>query len=455
MNSRSNLVIGAAASVVALLAGAAVAVDAPATPPPADWLQWRGPMATGEAAPDAKPPLTWSEDSHIRWKVTIPGCGRSTPIVWRDRIFLTTAVKTSTAVDPEKVKAVMADMPEFARKGAHVPEKVVQFVVMALKRSDGSVLWQKTVREQAPLAGTHADGSWASGSPVTDGELLYVYFGSYGLYALTLDGETKWNKDLGTFKTKANFGEGVSPVLCGDLLIVSQDFEGASFIVAFDRKSGDERWRVKRDEPTSWATPLVIEQGGKRRIVVSATNRIRCYDADNGAVLWDVGGMTANVIPCPVTDGERVFCMSGFRGSALLAIKLAVAAGDLTGKPEAIAWSAKENTPYVPSPVLSGGWLYYIKSNDGFLSCVEAATGKVQYANKLEGVPVVFASPVAAAGRLYVPGKNGMTLVVKLGPQFEVLATNKLNDGIIASPAVAGNSLLIRGDSRLYCIEGE
>ena len=452
MNSRSGLVALSVVSLVALAAGAA---DTPAPQPAADWPQWRGPLATGEAAPDAKPPLTWAEDSHVRWKVAIPGRGRSAPIVWKDRVFLTTAVETATPADPEKVKAAMADTPEFARKGAHAPEKVVQFVVMALRRGDGGVLWQKTMCEQAPLAGTHADASWASGSPVTDGELLYAYFGSYGLYALSLDGEKKWSQALGAFKTKANFGEGVSPVLCGDLLIVNQDYEGPSFIVALDRKSGEEKWRVKRDEATSWATPLVIEQGGKRRIVVSATNRVRCYDPADGALLWEVGGMTGNVIPCPVTDGNLVFCMSGFRASALLAIKLAAAAGDLAGKPEAVAWSAKENTPYVPSPVLSGGLLYYTKANDGFLTCAEAATGKLQYTNKLAGVQTVFASPVAAGGRLYVPGKNGLTAVVKLGPQFELLATNKLDDAVIASPAVAGNALFIRGDKSLYCIEGE
>ena len=441
-------------TVSTLVAGPMLAAEAPGTAPAGDWPQWRGPTATGEAAPDANPPVKWAEDSNVRWKAAIPGRGHSTPIVWKDRIFLTTAIETATPADPEKVKAVMAATPEFARRAAHVPDKVLQFVVMALKRSDGSVLWQKTMREQAPLAGTHADGSWASGSPVTDGELLYVYFGSYGLYALTLDGETKWSKDLGAFKMDANFGEGVSAVLCGDLLIVSQDYEGPSFIVAFDRKSGEERWRVKRDEATAWATPLAIEQGGKRQIVVSASKRIRSYDAADGALLWEVGGMTGNVIPCPVTDGQRVFCMSGFRGSALLAIQLAAAAGDLAGKPEAIAWSGKENTPYVPSPVLSGGLLYYLKVNDGLLTCTEAASGKVQYASKLEGIKQVFASPVAAGGHLFVPGKNGLTLVVKLGPQFDLLASNQLDDGIIASPAVAGNQLFIRGYKSLYCIEG-
>ncbi|HBC86011.1 MAG TPA: hypothetical protein DCZ94_03565 [Lentisphaeria bacterium] len=448
MNSKKCLAIFSIACILAMTAGAA---DAPVS----DWPQWRGPTATGEASPDANPPVSWSEESNIAWKTAIPGSGRSSPIIWKDRIFITTALPTATAVDPEKVKAAVNDIPEFARKGAHVPDKVLQFMVMALKRSDGSVLWQKTVCEQAPLAGTHADGSWASGSPITDGELLYAYFGSYGLYVMTLDGEIKWSKNLGAFKTRANFGEGVSPVFCGDLLIINQDFEGASFIVALDRKSGEEKWRVKRDEATSWATPLVIQQGDKKQIVVSATKRIRSYNPADGSVLWEIGGMTANVIPCPLTDGNLVFCMSGFRGNALLAIKLAAASGDLTGKAEAVAWECKKETPYVPSPVLSGGLLYYIKTNDGFLTCADAATGKVQYASKLENIKNVFASPVAAGGNLYVPGKDGLTVVLKLGPKFEVLSSNKLDDGIIASPAVAGKELFIRGYKNLYCIRGK
>jgi outer membrane protein assembly factor BamB len=261
-----------------------------------------------------------------------------------------------------------------------------------------------------------------------------------------------WNKELGSFPIKANFGEGVSPVLCGDQVIINQDFEGPSFIVALDKKTGTEKWRVPRDEATSWATPLVVGQGDKQQIVVCATKRIRSYAPADGKVLWEVGGMTVNAIPCPVADTERVYCMSGFRGSKVLAIKLAAASGDLDAKPEAIAWSSAENTPYVPSPALSGGLLYYLKVNDGFLTCVEAATGKVQYATKIEGLRQVFASLVAAGGCLYVAGKDGVTAVVKLGSQFELLATNRLDDGIIASPAAVGNDLLIRGCKSLYCI---
>lgn len=334
-----------------------------------------------------------------------------------------------------------------------MPRHVQQFVVMAIKRGDGSVLWQRTVCEQAPHEATHADGSWASGSPVTDGERVYAYFGSHGLYALDMDGAVCWEKSFGPITIKANFGEGTSPVLCGDSLIVCQDQEGGSFITALDTKTGAEKWRVARDETTAWATPLVVEHNGQRQIVTSASKRMRGYDAGSGALLWELGGMTGNVVPCPVVDRGVVFCMSGFRGSALVAVRLDVAKGDLTDKPEAIAWSRSQDTPYVPSPLLIDGLLYYLKGNEGLLTCVEAATGKVHYENQnLEGIKMVYASPVSAANRVYVTGRAGLTFVIRKGPLFEVLARNKLNDQVTASAALAGRELFVCGYAHLYCI---
>jgi outer membrane protein assembly factor BamB len=368
---------------------------------------------------------------------------------------LTTAVETDKAADPDKVKAVEAATPEFHRRSARMPGNVVQFLVIALDRKDGSVLWNRTVCERAPFAATHGDGSWASGSPTTDGERLYAYFGSYGLYAFDLEGNLKWDKHFGPLKMKANFGEGTSPVLCGDLLIVSQDQEGPSFIVAFDKKTGEEKWRVERDEATAWSTPLVVEHSGRRQVVTSATKRIRSYAAATGELLWQATGMTANAIPCPVADKGLVFCTSGFRGSSLMAIRLAVAKGDITEKPEALAWSRDEDTPYVPSPLLFNGYLYFLKMNNGLLTCVDAATGKEHYAGqKLEGIRRIYASPVGVGDRLYITGRDGLTCVVKSGPKFEILARNKLDDNFAASAAIAGDDLFLRGYQKLYCISG-
>ncbi|NQT93195.1 MAG: PQQ-like beta-propeller repeat protein [Lentisphaerae bacterium] len=420
---------------------------------PGTWPQWRGPLATG-VAPDANPPVKWGEDMNIRWKVPVPGLGHSSPIVWKDRIFLTAAVETDEKSDPAAIGAIEAATPQFHRRTARMPRKVLQFTVLALNRSDGSLLWKRTVCEEAPHAATHADGSWASGSPVTDGERVYAYFGSQGLYALDMKGRTLWKKRFGPLTMKANFGEGTSPVLCGDALILNQDQEGQSFIVALDRKTGEELWKADRDEATSWSTPLVVEHDGRRQVVTSATKRMRSYDAASGALLWEAGGMTGNVIPCPVAEKGLVFCMSGFRGSALSAIRLDGASGDLAGKPEALAWSRRKDTPYVPSPLLYDGLLYFLKASKGILTCVDAATGKEQYdgSRQLKDMGTVYASPVGAAGRVYVTGKDGLTCVIRQGPAFEVLARNKLDDEFSASAAVAGEELFLRGHTNLYCI---
>jgi outer membrane protein assembly factor BamB len=418
------------------------------------WPQWRGPLATG-VAPDADPPVEWSEEKNVRWKAPVPGRGHSSPVVWKDRVFLTTAVETDRKVAEETVKGVEEATPGFHREKAHMPRKVLRFVVMALRRGDGSLLWERTVCEEAPHQATHAEGSWASGSPSTDGEHVYVYFGSHGLYCLDVDGNPGWEKRLGRFNMKANFGEGTSPALCGDTLILSQDHEGESFIVALDKRTGEEKWKNARDERSSWSTPLVVEHDGRRQAVVSATNRIRGYDAASGALLWEIGGMTGNVIPCPVAGDGIVFCMSGFRGSALVAVRLASAEGDVTGEPEAVAWESRKDTSYAPSPLLYDGLLYYLKGNGGVLTCAEAATGDVHYGRqRLEDVGAVFSSPVGAAGRVYVTGKNGLTVVVKHGRTFEVLARNRLDDGFTASAAPVGRELYLRGYGSLYCIAG-
>jgi outer membrane protein assembly factor BamB len=400
--------------------------------------------------------VEWSEEQNVRWKTAIPGRGHASPVIWGDLVFLTTAVETGADAEPEAVKAAAAETPSFHRDSAHMPGKVLGFVVLALRRGDGGVLWRRTVREQAPHAATHADGSWASGSPVTDGERVYAWFGSYGLYALDMDGNVVWEKQWGPFKVKANFGEGSSPVLCGDLLIVNQDQEGPSFITALDRRTGEEKWRVARDEATSWATPLVVEHDGRRQVVTSATKRIRSYAAEDGALLWEATGMTGNVVPCPVAAKGVVYCMSGFRGSALMAISLDAAAGDITGTPDALAWSRAEDTPYVPSPLLYDGLLYYLKGNKGALTCVDAATGEVRYGpQELEGIRMVYASPVGAAGRVYLTGRDGLTYVVRQGPVFDVLARNTLDDQFSASAALAGGDLFLRGHAHLYCLGRE
>jgi outer membrane protein assembly factor BamB len=416
------------------------------------WPQWRGPLMTG-VAPQAKPPTEWSETRNVRWKVEIPGKGSATPVVWGDRIYVLTAVPGEKRA-PAVARAPAAEPPPGGgRPRLSIPPDASQkFTVLALRRSDGRVLWERVVREELPHEGTHPTGTWASASAVTDGELVFAHFGSRGLYALDANGKVLWEKDLGDMTVKLAFGEGSSPALGRDRLFVQWDHEGDSFIVALDRKNGRELWRQKRDEKTSWSTPLLVEHAGRTQVVTSATNRVRSYDSASGDLVWETTGMTQNTIPTPVHSDGLVFLTSGFRGNALLAVKLSEAKGDLASS-EAIAWRLDRDTPYVPSPLLYGEELYFLKGNNGLLSCFNAKTGERLYGpERLEGVPNVYASPVGADGRIYVAGREGKTAVVQRGPAFKLLATNTLDDGFDASPVAVGSELYLRGARYLYRI---
>ncbi len=411
-----------------------------------NWHQWRGPLATG-VAPQADPPLTWSKRENIQWKVAIPGLGNASPIVWGDQVFVLTAVDTGQ-VDPNLPPP--EDQPE-RPFGIVYPNTVHDFQVIALDRESGQVKWSHTATSRVPHEGHHGDSSFASCSPTTDGERLYAWFGSPGLFCYDLSGNLLWQRDLGDVSTRVSFGEGSSPVVYGDRLFITRDNEGQSYIVALDTKTGEEVWRTDRDEQTSWATPLVVEHNGRTQVVTNASERVRSYDADDGALLWECSGQVGNVTPTPVTLGETVFCMSGYKGSALQAISLD-ARGDVTGS-DHVVWSRDRGTPYIPSPLLYDGRLYYTQSNEGILSSVEAATGEtLMERTRMPGIRRMYASPVAAAGRIYFVSREGSTLVIAPGRELEVLATNLLDDPIDASPAVAGNQLFLRSKQHVYCI---
>ncbi len=407
-----------AAIVLSFAASVAVADDN-------NWAQWRGPLHTGEAT-RGNPPLEWSEDKNVRWKVEVPGLGKSTPVVWNDLVFVTTAVPTGAPGN-------------------------LEYVVQAHNRGDGKLRWRKVAKVQAPHEGTHKDGSFASGSALTDGEMVYAFFGSRGLFALDFKGNLVWEKQFGAMRTRLSFGEGASPVLHGNALVVNWDHEDQDFLVALDKKTGREIWRTERDEPTSWSTPIVVTHGGREQVIVNATNRVRGYDLATGKALWEAGGMTANVIPSPVHADGTVYVTSGFRGNALLAVRLAEAQGDVTGK-AAIAWSYDRDTPYVPSPLLYKGGLYFLKTNSAVLTRIDVATGKPDYTQRLEGMSNVYASPVAVGGRVYVLSREGVMMVLEAGPALKVLATNKLADGFDASPALVGDEMYLRGQKYLYRI---
>lgn len=408
------------------------------------WPQWRGPLGIG-VAPRCNPPVTWSEDKNIRWKIAIPGKGHSTPIIWGDRIFITTAIPYGDVLAPRHQHAPGAhdNMPTLRRQ---------EFVVLAINRRDGTILWRRTLRSERPHESTHETGSWASNSPVTDGEHLFVSFGSRGLYCLDLDGELRWQVDVGGMHTKHGHGEGSSPALYGDTLIINCDHEGESFVIALDKRTGKQRWKAARDELTSWSTPLVVEHDGKRQVIIAATRRVRAYDLINGDVIWECGGLSGNVVASPVAADGLVYVANSYETRVMLAIRLEGAKGDITNT-NAVVWTRDRDTPYVPSPLVYGGMLYYLKHYQGFLTCLNAKTGKTLFGpRRLPGIQNVFASLVGAADRVYIVSRNGATVVIKRSAKYELLARNRLSDSFSASPAVVGNELYLRGERNLYCI---
>jgi len=399
------------------------------------WGQWRGPLGTG-VAPHADPPQEWAENKNVRWKTALPGKGHSTPVVWGERVFVTTAVA----------------------HGAHnnVPPQTEQkFMVLALDRRDGKILWERVVRTERPHDSTHETGTWASNSAVTDGRHVIASFGSHGVYGLDVDGKLLWENDLGDMQVKHGHGEGSSPALYGDTVIVNWDHEGESFVVALDKTNGKERWKVARDEATSWSTPLIVEHEGKRQVVISATKRVRGYDLTTGKLLWEAGGLSGNVVASPVAEDGYVYAGSSYEVRNMLAIRLSGAKGDITGT-DAVVWTRKRDTPYVPSPLLYDDTLCFLKHYQNLLTCVQAKSGKTLFGpQRLPGIRSVYASPVGAAGRVYIVDLDGTTLIIERGAELKVLATNRLDDSFSASPAIVGNELFLRGARHLYCIAEE
>ena len=404
-----------------------------------NWPHLRGPNVNG-LVDTGNPPVEWSEDTNIRWKVKIPGTGHATPIVWGDKIFVQTAVKTDKTVE----------VAQTARKP--LPTHIYHFKLLALDRKSGDVVWEKTVREALPHEGTHKTANYASTSGVTDGEHLYAFFGSWGLYCFDFDGNLKWDKDFGDMRVAGSFGEGSSPTIHGNTLIINWDHQGASFIVALDKRTGEEIWRTARPERTTWTTPIVIEYKGTQQIIVGASGKTRSYDLKTGDVLWECAGLGTNVIPTAVYADGIVYVTSGHRQPAMQAISLDKAKGDITGT-DAVLWTVTDNTPYVSSPLLSGNNIYSIKNTRSILACYNAKTGETVFGpERLQGINRIYAPLVGTSDRVYIAGLAGMTFVIKNGSEFEVLAKNRLDEGTGASPVIVGDELYLRGTEHLYCI---
>ena len=364
--------------IQALVLASCAALSAPTVPSLhslQDWSTWRGPDGAGLAEGSA--PVQWAEDKNIEWKIPIEGRGVSTPVIWGDKLFLTTAVqKGEPSPEPEpEPEGERRGRGRFGPGGALVEH---DFDVLCLDKKSGEVLWRKTAITATPHEGYHKTyGSFASSSPVTDGEHLFAFFGSWGIYCYDLDGKLAWTKSFDVKMQMRNaFGEGVAPVLYGDSLILNFDQEGPSFIVVLDKNTGEERWRQDRDEPSTWAAPLVTKYGDRTEVIVSGTNAVRSYGLEDGELLWHCAGLGTNPIPAPVRVYDSVLVMTGHRNVNLMSIALG-REGDLTGT-DAVEWSSVKGTSYTASPVYADG-LFYTVSDRGFISCFDAASGEPQY----------------------------------------------------------------------------
>lgn len=437
-----------------------------------NWHQWRGPNADG-VAPKGDPPVEWSESTNIRWKKEIPGAGSSSPVIWGDRLFVLTAIKTEEPAESANAGQAKAESGETSQQqdqppprrggrrgrfggfgrfgGGEPPTNKYQFVAVCLDRRTGDVLWQRICKEELPHEGHHETNTFASASPTTDGEHVYASFGSRGIFCLDMEGNIRWQRDLGDMETRNGFGEGSSPTLHGNWLVVNWDHEGQSFIAVLDAKSGETRWQAERDELTTWATPLVIEHKGRTQVITNGSNRVRSYDLASGELIWECGGQASNPIPSPLKKDDLVYCTTGYRGNAVFAIPLD-ATGDITGS-DRVAWHTNETGPYIASPVSYGGLLYLTKGRNAILTSLDLKTGEpVIGMERLPDLDILYASPVAADERIYFTGRDGTTLVIRHGPKLDVLATNKLDEGIDASPAIVGNQIFLRGANHVYCI---
>ena len=393
-----------------------------------NWPHWRGDNGNGVSL-TAKPPIRWSSTENVQWKTPIPGRGSGSPIVWEDKVFVVSAVGGS---------------------GTDVTQ--MQFKLFCVDRSTGEIVWEKTATTATPHEGTHRTNGFASSSPCTDGEHIYAHFGSRGLYCYTLDGQLQWKRDdLGKMRTRAEFGEGSSPTLVDDKILVPWDHEGESYLLALNKRNGQNIWRTPRDEPTCWATPLVIEHDGKKQVIMNGQTCARSYDLDSGKEVWRCAGQTQRPVASAVSLDGIAIIGSGFRGSFMGAFRLD-GRGNLEGT-QNVVWSINQDTPDIASPVLSGNRLYFHKAKSGVITCVDAKTGKVLYGpQRLPGLRTIYASPIAANGYVYFTGRSGNTVVVKDSAKFEVVQENSLGQTVDATPAPVDNQMFLRGENHLFCL---
>jgi len=429
-----------------LLASAAFRSEAA---PKHNWSQWRGPEGNGISV-ETNLPAEWSDNKNIKWKTPIPGRGHSSPVVWDNRIFLTTDVEGETVPGAKAVEHMDSGKP-FKHPDSVGADRKHTFKVLCIDRGTGKTLWEQTAYEGTVYDDRHRKSSFASPTPATDGTYVFAYFGTEGLFCYDFSGKQIWKVAPGPIAT-LGMGTGTSPVLFENAVILQCDEDNGekSFIMALDKKTGKELWKTPRKVQVSWSTPLIVRGPQRTEMITSGNELIISYDPKTGKELWRTKGHSSNAIATPLAGNGMVFVYAGFPVKKTLAITLG-ASGDLSDSKN-IAWQYDKGTAYVPSSILYGEYLYLL-SDRGIITCLEAKTGKIVYEGGRIPIPATFtASPVAFDGKILLTSEDGDTFVIKAGPKHEVIATNSIAEPVFASPAISDGMIFIRGERNLYCI---
>lgn len=418
---------------------------------PANWPQWRGPNGSG-ISNEKNLPVEWSADKNVQWKTPLPGRGHSSPVVWGNRIFLTTDIEGEIVPGAKAVEHIRAGKI-WVHPDAVSGNRKHTLKLLCLDRNTGKILWERVAYEGTVLDDRHRKNTYASSTPVTDGKYVYAFFEAEGLYCYDLNGKQIWKTNVGKI-SKVGMGPGTSPVLYENLIILQCDLEDGgpalSFISAVDKRTGKEVWRVKRDHRKTHATPLIVRKGNRAELITNGWETVVAYDPKTGRELWSCEGVRGWGIPSPVANDEMVFVAAGYPNKRAMGIKFG-AEGNITATGN-LVWKYDKGTAYVASPILYGDYLYLI-SDKGILTCIEAKTGVIKYEGGRVPIPASFsASPVAFDGKLFLTSEDGDTFVIKAGPEHEVLGTNSLDEPVLASPAIAAGRIFIRGEKNLYCI---
>jgi outer membrane protein assembly factor BamB len=430
-----------ALSCVVALAGAGLRAE--------NWPQWRGPGSQG-VSKETQLPSEWTPEKNIAWKVEVPGRGHSAPVVWNDRVFLTTAIEGAEVPGAKAIPHMDAGKP-FLHPDSVGANRKHTYKVLAYEGKDGKLLWERTAWEGTPFDDRHRRGSYASPSIATDGRLIYAYFGAEGVYAYDLDGEPAWKTSVGKVKT-LGLGAASSPVIFRDLVILQCDDDTGddSAIVALDAKTGKERWRTKRPVQVSWSTPVLVPAGDRTELVTNGTEWIIGYDPSTGKELWRTTGVQSNAIHTPVVGDGVVIATAGFPAKKTIAIKPG-GSGDVT-KTAQILWTYEKGTAYVVSPILYDG-IVYLLNDRGVMTALDARTGEIKYEGGRVPVPASFmGSPIAANGRLMLTSEDGDTFMIKAGPKHEVLGTNSVGEPVYTTPAISNGRIYIRGEKHLFAV---